>query len=358
MSSSDVCPHCGRAPTDPEGTPPGFPPPGLSDDDRGPGPPTASPTERLAPGDEPAWRIDDDEEVDLLRTPDPDTAGSPADRLAAHLADANPDEIPTLILGLADVPAPLRDAGRRWEAAAAEPPAAPPTPPRAGGLLLKGYAVAVTLACAWLAWTAGPQTAGPSDVAGRDATRDAGRRAGLSARVVPPPPLPRDRLTVLGQPLRVGDLEITPQSVTAEPVTLERAVDAGQIATRPGLPGTLVLRLELANTSAGAVFAPLDEAFVRRSGAGAGPTGGYIEGDGGARVYLYPLAEDDPWTPSGQRFPTLRPRERVATLLASDARALERLGGGPYLWRLRLRVGPDPGAIADVGIRLTREQVR
>ena len=89
----------------------------------------------------------------------------------------------------------------------------------------------------------------------------------------------------------------------------------------------------------------------------AGPPRGYVEDASGTRVYLYPLPEADTWRLVGQRFPTLRPRERVETLVASDEEALRRLGPGPYLWRLRLRVGPDPGAVEDIGVRLTREQI-
>lgn len=383
MSQEDRCPHCGQPfavppveesfPSVVDGSEPGFPPPGVSDADHEVEPsPVAMPGSgspvigETVVNDGRSWR--GDEELDLLRTPDPDQLLSRFAWAPSAVAGEEPtaDETPTIELGRERVPDQVEAAARRWEASV-QPEAShgsggevarSGTP--IGFVLLASYASAMTLACGWLLLQARRPSTG--DRESRPETIQAsapdpnGRRGGLSARVVPLAKLKADHITSLEKSMRVGDLEITPMTVKVESLRLERSNLTGQPESRVGLPGTLVLRLDLTNRSSDAVFAPLDEAFVRQTDAG--PPLGYVEGADGARVYLYPLAETDEWGLVGQRFNTLRPGERVETLVATDEDAMRRLGEGPYLWRLRLRVGADPGAIEDLGVRLTREQIR
>jgi hypothetical protein len=152
MRHEVVCPHCGRAfapsggsalPT-PVADAPEFAPPEQSD------------IEDPPPAADLLWRADDD--VDLLRTPDPDGLAT--------------DEVPTVILGLDEQPGAVRDAADNWVAAVqrdaagkARPAQALASVPAGAGMGtrtpawavgLAVYAGIATLACAWLLWQAAP----------------------------------------------------------------------------------------------------------------------------------------------------------------------------------------------------------
>jgi hypothetical protein len=214
-------------------------------------------------------------------------------------------------------------------------------------VVLASYASAVTLALIW--WVVVPRLRGRSDVDNFSAPTPVAvgtRRADRSREVEPPPPIPADRITVLGKPLVVGSLEVTPLDVSRTDVKLRRATLSGKREEKEGGSGAMALRLRLRNTSSDAVFAPLDEAFIRDRDDGLSES--FVDLDGGCRVYLYPLPVDSEWSIAGQDFPDLKPGEakvtRVVTAADFPSTASE------TTWRIELRTGLKDSAV--VGIRV------
>lgn len=225
--------------------------------------------------------------------------------------------------------------------------------------LLASYASAVTLACGWLWWTGhrggGPSGSGPVWVAGLEASddpenrgggpSDSGRRSDSSTTVEPLEPIGEDRLLTVGEPSRIDALEVVPIGVSSGSVELRRTRVDGRSETKDGGRDALRLHLRLRNTSDDAVFAPLDEAFVREPDRRLPET--FIQDEAGARVYSYRLPVSSEWEIAGQEFIELRPGEVIETTIVSDTESSGRLDG-PLTWRLRLRSAPGTTAVVGV----------
>lgn len=205
-------------------------------------------------------------------------------------------------------------------------------------VLLASYASAITMAFAWTLMKERPRdnSAAPGDAP--VAQPEPARQASLSKKVEPPEPILGEHFAKLGEPLRVGSLEITPIEVRRENVSLQRANTFNNTDRRDGGKKALVLRLKLRNTSADSVFAPLDQAYLRERGKEVVDT--FVETAKGEKVYPYPLAVDSEWSIVGQDFTELRPSESrtVAIVSAPDAPPDS---DGPFTWRVRLRTGID-----------------
>lgn len=225
----------------------------------------------------------------------------------------------------------------------------PPPGSRWPRLLLISYASAVTLGLIWTL-AGGRRAALRPEAPAAEPAGDRGGRARLSGRSVPEPLLAADRLVDFGGSIRVGDLEIIPTDIERGPVVLHRV--AGTNKQRDGGPDALRLRLRLKNRSTDAMFAPLDESFVRETATG--PPGSSIESGNGDRIYAYPLAEASEWAIEGQTFPTLRPGESAAIWIVTAANAPP-LADGPVIWRLKLRTGI--GRVDVVGVRFRATDV-
>lgn len=233
-------------------------------------------------------------------------------------------------------------------------------------VLLAGYATAATLACGYLWWNgrrgpSGPPGGWAAGLAAAEAEAGApepdpedaeGRRGARSAVVEPSESIPADRLVELGASTTIDDLEIAPLDVEAGPVRLVRSRIDGSQSSRPGGDGALALRLRLRNESATAIFAPLDEAYVREPDRRLPDT--FIESANGERIYAYRLPVDSEWEIDGQRFVELRPGESIETRIVSDVDAVDRLDG-PLTWRIKLRTAPETTAV--VGVTFVTDDV-
>ncbi len=204
-------------------------------------------------------------------------------------------------------------------------------------LILASYASAVTLGLAWTLWKDKAREKTEAGAAASTvAAPESARQSGLSRKVVPPEPILGEHFADLGQPLRVGDLEITPVEVRRRDVMLQRADAFSTPGRREGGKGALVLRLKLTNRSKDAVFAPLDRAYVRERGKDVVDT--FLTTAGDERVYPYPLAVDSEWSIVGQDFGELKPGQSKVVDIASAPDAPPDQAG-PFTWRVRLRTG-------------------
>jgi len=207
-----------------------------------------------------------------------------------------------------------------------------------GPLLLASYASAVTLGLAWILIRdhdrdkASPPGSPPT----LNATVEPARQSGLSRKVEPPEPILGEHFATMGQPLRVGDLEITPIDVKRQSVTLERSATYARADRKSGGKGALVLRLKLKNLSKDSVFAPLDQAYLRERGKEIVDT--FIESATDERIYPYPLAIESEWSIVDQKFDELKPGESRTVLIVSSPDAPPD-SSGPFTWRVRLRTG-------------------
>jgi hypothetical protein len=192
-------------------------------------------------------------------------------------------------------------------------------------------------------------------------------------RVDPDTELPASLRVPLGQTIRVGDLEVTPQEVELRQVTIRQP----GFAPEPASDNSLVLHLLLRNVSQDVVFCPTDPCFVRRWKPGAANSSRpytFIE-MGKRRFYGGPLfwkpgqPDDGRETIEGEQYRELKPGEIMATVICSDPE--DHLGDfleiyhGALLWRVQLRRGlvsvrgREVSATAVIGVRFTdREVVR
>ena len=203
-------------------------------------------------------------------------------------------------------------------------------------VLLASYASAVTLALIW--WVVLPRLRGKGEGEAFSAPTPAAvgaRRPDRSRKVEPAAPIPADRTTILGRPLRIGSLEVTPIEVARTDVKLRRTALSGKEERKDGGAGAMALRLRLRNTSGDVVFAPLDPSFVRDRDDGLSDS--FVELDGGERVYLYPLPVDSEWSIVGQTFPELKPGETKEARVVTAADFPSTAAG--MTWRLQLRTG-------------------
>ena len=216
-------------------------------------------------------------------------------------------------------------------------------------VLLASYASAVTLALIW--WVVLPRLRGKTEAVVSSpsppppAPADVEpRRADRSRQVEPAPSIPADRVTAVGKPLTIGLLEVTPLGATPTSVNIRRAGLGGRDELKKGGSRSMALRLRLRNTSKDAVFAPLDEAFVRDRDDGVSES--FVELDGGERVYLYPLSVESEWSIVGQDFPALKPGEARETRVVTAADFPSTRSG--MTWRIKLRTGLKETAVIGV----------
>jgi hypothetical protein len=202
-------------------------------------------------------------------------------------------------------------------------------------LLTASYASAVTLALFWVLWTGrslrGPESSGePGPAADLSGPLESPRRASPSNF----PPLPARNLAVLGQSIRLGEIELTARRVAYRPVELVRL--GGSSEDRRDSEPVLVLSLELSNRSRNESLTPLDVHLVRD--ADPGPDQPCLELKDGLVIPPYRLATESEWSIAGQDFPTLRPGESAETLVVTERLRLGDLSD-PLLWRVKLRTG-------------------
>src|SRR5262249_20658986 len=129
-----------------------------------------------------------------------------------------------------------------------------------------------------------------------DTRPDPGSRANQSRTIVAPPPIAADHLISLQKSIQIGSLEVTPLEIAKRRVSLRRMV--GNEERKSGGKDALVLKLQLKNVSSDAVFAPLDESFLRERERDAFDS--LIETSDGERIEMYPLAVISEWGIEGQ----------------------------------------------------------
>ncbi len=164
------------------------------------------------------------------------------------------------------------------------------------------------------------------------------------------PAIPAENLTILGNAIKVGELEITPIEIVATPLQLVRSIDSSDV--RDEESESLVLRLKVTNVSSRHAFAPLEAALIRDQNSPL--DGSHIATSDGGKIRLFPLALDSEWVISGQSFPVLNPGETAETLVASEPLAAGR-PSGQMIWRVRLRIGPYRSDI--VGVRFNESEI-
>lgn len=193
-------------------------------------------------------------------------------------------------------------------------------------------------------------------------------------------PLPESLCTTLGKPLRVGDLQVTPNRVERKRVSV--IVEAAK--PEPCKHDSLVLYLNFRNLSAEYAFAPLDNYFDRywRPGSDLIPPLTLLEvGDKryyGGPAHWYPRGDPSnrrEWI-KGRRDQAdlLQPGEEKEMFVCTDGdddNAAAVLFGeqpgeeyhGPFLWRVRVRRGlmrfqdKDYPATAVIGVRFTESDI-
>ncbi len=195
-------------------------------------------------------------------------------------------------------------------------------------------------------------------------------------------PLAESLCTTLGKPLRIGDLQVTPNRVERKRVSV--VVESSK--PEPCKHDSLVLYLDLKNLSSEYAFAPLDNYFDRywRPGTDMIPPLTLLEVGDRYRCYGGPAH----WYPRGDRAnrrewvkgrrdqaDLLQPGEEkemfVCTDGEDDAAAALLFGDqpgeeyhGPFLWRVRVRRGlvrfqnKDYSATAVIGVRFTDSDIR
>ena len=164
----------------------------------------------------------------------------------------------------------------------------------------------MTLGLIWVVLPAAPrQGRGPTSFRA-DRRRASGRRRadarGRSSRPPDPGRTDHDPRQPSG-----SDRSRSPRStVSSGRVRLRRNSSTGS-RQKDGGEGALTLRLRLRNASTDAVFAPLDEAFLRDRATGRPDS--FIETRRGDAIALFPLAVESEWSIVGQQFRDLKPGE-------------------------------------------------
>lgn len=211
-----------------------------------------------------------------------------------------------------------------------------------------------------------------------------GKKVSLTDRYKPElvnVPLPQSLCTTLGQALRVGDLQVTPNRVERKHV----AVVVESARPEPCKHDSLVLYLDLKNLSSEYAFAPLDNYFDRswHPGMDLIPPLTLLEVGNRYRCYGGPAN----WYPRGDRnnlrewvkgrrdhADLLQPGEEKQMFVCTDGnddKAATVLFGeqpgdeyhGRYLWRVRVRRGlvrfqdKDYPATAVIGVRFTDSDI-
>ena len=186
-------------------------------------------------------------------------------------------------------------------------------------------------------------------------------------------PLPDHLKTTLGQAIRIGDLEVSPESVQFKIVTFL----VPKFDPAPSGDECLVLNLRLKNVSQDVVFKPMDPYFDLRwkenkDETNLGMPFTYLTV--GDQRFFGPNSladiDDNHVTLAGQHFDKeLKPGDEMSTFVCTDwedpvKQAVES-ASGPMLWRVQVRRGlvqiPDKGeysATAVIGVEFTREEVK
>jgi hypothetical protein len=219
-------------------------------------------------------------------------------------------------------------------------------------MLLLSYSSAVTLGLAWVLWT-GRTIHSSAHSTPSDATQAADLPAGKLPDDGPKsqlPPIPAENVASLGQTVRIGDIEITPLSVTLAPVELVRTIEPAEYRVEE--LNSLVLRFKLTNLSTEHPCKPLARSLIRDAAATLDRS--FVETQDGGKIALYPLAVESEWLIAGQEFSVLKPGESVATLVASEPVTEDRLRE-EMSWRIRLRIGPYRTDI--LGVRFKKSEL-
>jgi hypothetical protein len=219
--------------------------------------------------------------------------------------------------------------------------------------LLASYASAVTIGLIWVLWghRAHRESVEPDPFPPADNATDPGQRADQSRKLVPPSPLPADRVARLGQTIRAGALEVTPLGISSGPVILRHAIKVAEM--RRGGERALALQVRIENVSTDSIFSPMDEAFLRERGRGV--LDSFIESGPKRQIAMFPLAVVSEWSIVGQEFRELRPGETYETLVVSAPDVAGDLGPDELIWRIRLRTDVDQ--TETVGVRFRPNDV-
>ena len=216
-------------------------------------------------------------------------------------------------------------------------------------LLVSSYASAMTLALLWVLFSGRtlPRSESPAPADSVDAAAGSSRQK-LAGD--PPAPLPAQNLTRMGEPIRLGEVEVLPRFL------VRRALDLVHLAGASGdkreTPPSLVLTVRLKNVSATREFAPLTPTMLRDVSLSDDQS--FIELPGGRRIAMFRLATESEWSIEDQILPTLKPGEEADTILASEAVSMPDLAS-PMIWRVKLRTGTFRTDV--VGIRFTVQDV-
>lgn len=215
-------------------------------------------------------------------------------------------------------------------------------------LLLASYSSAVTLALIWVLMTnrgfRRPDTAVPPPPAIDWGQTAAKTPATGSTRT-------EYRVTTLGMPLIVGDLEVTPLSVRFRDVRLLRIVNP-EAGGRRRVADCLVLTLRLTNKSSDRRLTPLELATVRDSGDAT--DGSFIESATGERIGMFELAMESEWSIEHQSFPSVKPGKSEDVILVSEP-IHDRKLASPLVWRVRIQT--DAGESEEIGVRFDRQEI-
>lgn len=194
-------------------------------------------------------------------------------------------------------------------------------------------------------------------------------------------PLPSSLCTTLGKPLRIGDLQVTPNRVERMRVS----VIVENSRPEPCTNDSLVLYLDLKNLSTDYAFAPLDNYFDRYWHPGVDPIPPLTLLEVGKKYRCY--GGPAHWYPRGDysnprewvegrsdRAELLQPGEEKQMFVCTDgddSKAAAVLFGeqsgqeyrGPFLWRVRVRRGlvrfqdKDYSRTAVIGVRFTDSDI-
>ncbi len=147
-------------------------------------------------------------------------------------------------------------------------------------------------------------------------------------------------------PFRIGDLQVTPVSVSLACVELEGSIDPSKYRTEAS--ESLILRVRFTNLSKSNAFAPLELAYIREQ---ASPLDRcFATTSDGKTIGAYPLAVDSEWSIVGQESAVLGPGKSFETVIASEPGVANRLSS-EMIWRVRVRIGPYRSDVIGVRFR-------
>lgn len=217
-------------------------------------------------------------------------------------------------------------------------------------VLLASYASAVTIGLVWVLWTGrslrGREPA-PAEPPAFETRSVPGRRPDRNRVDLERPALTPGIVAALGQPVRLGQLEITPLSVSSGRVTLRRTLVAAD--TQDGGGNALKLHLRIRNVSTDRTVEPLDEAYLREREPGS-PDSFIDTGPGHARIDPFPLAVESEWSIVGQDLRALKPGGSVETVIVSAPDAVAAMTPA-MTWRVRLQTDIEHTEVLDVRFR-------